>query len=297
MRRNVRHAEQFIKLLVRLLVHRQQGLLPRQVPLRLHPLTVPWLDSHAHLDDPDEPPERVDASLRQLVAAGWPGALTAGYGPERFARSREIATAWPMVRRAVGLHPEYLARLPDETARQHALKALRSELDHPTVGALGEIGLDRRYKDVWPLDAQLAYLELGLQEAKARRLPVVLHIVGWYGHALDMLRRVGVPHGGAVHRWSGPVELVPAFEALGLGIAVALEPRENPEKRHALVRAISADKLLLETDWPFLELSYAEAVVQMSHLGTQLAAWRGEAVETLHIRLAENARRLYHLAP
>lgn len=257
----------------------------------------PWLDSHAHLDDPDEPPERVHDALAKLVNDGWPGALTAGYGPERLARSRQIAETWPMVRRAVGMHPEYLARLPDDQAREGARVAMCAELSHPSVVALGEIGLDRRYKDIWPLAQQVLFLESGLQEAKVRRLPVVLHLVGWYGHALDVLRRIGVPFGGAVHRWSGPLELVPAFESLGLGIAVALEPRENPAKRRLLAQTIQADKLLLETDWPFLDLRYDEAVRQMTLLGAQLADWRGEAVDALQIRLAANTQKLYHLAP
>ncbi len=265
--------------------------------MRLQPLNAPWLDSHAHLDDPDEPPSRLHDALQRLVDAGWPGALTAGYGPERLARSRELAQRWPMLRRAVGMHPEYLARLPDDAARVRAQDALIAELGHPSVVALGEIGLDRRYKEVWPLPQQIAYLEAGLRLAQASGLPVVLHLVGWYGHALAALRRVGVPHGGAVHRWSGPLELVPAFEALGLGVAMALEPRENPEKRRQLAQTIAPDKLLLETDWPFRNLRYDDAVHQMAALGAQVAEWRAEPVDALQIRLAENARRLYHLAP
>jgi TatD DNase family protein len=263
----------------------------------MHALMGPWLDSHTHLDDPDEPRDRLDDSLRRLVAAGWRGALTAGYGPERFARSREVALDWPCVRRAIGMHPEYLARLSDDAARTAAYAAMCEELDGPSVIALGEIGLDRRYKDVWPLADQLRYLEHGLRVAAERQLPVVLHLVGWYGHALALLQRVGVPHGGAVHRWSGPVELIPAFEALGLGISVALEPRFQPERRRAVIQTIAKDKLLLETDWPYLDLAYDAAVVKMSDLGAQVAAWRGETAEDLHNQLAENAHRLYHLAP
>ncbi len=259
--------------------------------------SAPWLDSHTHLDDPDEPPERLHEAITRLVDAGWPGALTAGYGTERLVRSRELAERWPLIRRAVGMHPEYLAKLPDDRARERAHAAMCAELRHPSVVAVGEIGLDRRYKDIWPLAQQIVFLEAGLREAAARQLPVVLHLVGWYGHALDALRRVGVPFGGAVHRWSGPLELVPAFESLGLGIALALEPRENLAKRALLAQTIAADKLLVETDWPFRDLRYDEAVRQMAQLGAQVATWRGEAVAALHIRLAQNAQRLYHLAP
>ena len=258
---------------------------------------TPWLDSHAHLDDPDVPAPQLHDALQRLVDGGWPGTLTAGYGPERFEKSRQIAERWPLVRRAIGMHPEYLARLPDDHAREAARLAMCAELAHPSVVALGEIGLDQRYQKLWPLPAQLAYFEAGLREATLLRLPVVLHIVHWHGHALDLLRRVGVPFGGAVHRWSGPLELVPAYEALGLGIAMSLEPRENPDKRRRLAQTIAANRLLLESDWPFLSLSYDEAVAQMTQLGLQIADWRGESADDLQVRLAENARNLYHFAP
>ena len=261
-------------------------------------VTPPWLDSHAHLDDPDEPPARLDASLRALVEAGWPGTLTAGYGPERLARSRLLAEAWPThVSRAVGIHPEYLASCEDDRAREAAFAAMVAELDHPSVVALGELGLDRRYKDAWPLASQVAFFERGLHVARERRLPVVLHVVGWYGHALAALQRVGVVAGGAVHRWSGPVELVPQFTGMGLGIALALEPRSVPEKRAALARAIPADKLLLETDWPFLDLTYADAVTALADLAHDVATWRGIDTRTLRILVEANARRLYALRP
>jgi TatD DNase family protein len=258
---------------------------------------TPWLDSHAHLDDPDVPPHELHDSLQRLVDAGWPGTLTAGYGPERFEYSRQIAETWPMVRRAIGMHPEYLARLPDDHARDAAQRAMCAELAHPSVVALGEIGLDQRFQKLWPLSAQLHYFEAGLREAAARRLPVVLHIVRWHGHALELLRRVGVPFGGAVHRWSGPLELVPAYEALGLGIAMSLEPHETVEKRQRLAQTIAPNRLLLETDWPFLHLHYDEAVAQMTQLGTTIADWRGDDPAGLQVRLAENARNLYHFAP
>ena len=119
--------------------------------------------------------------------------------------------ATPRLWRAVGLHPEALAAGLGE----EAWELMTAELDAPGVVALGEIGLDRRYRDVLPLDVQLAWFRRGLELARARGLPVVLHLVGWHGHALELLRALPPP-GGVVHRWSGAVEMVPAFEALGL---------------------------------------------------------------------------------
>ena len=94
----------------------------------------------------------------------------------------------------------------------------------PGVVAVGEIGLDRRYRDVLPLEVQLAWFRRGLELARTRGLPVVLHLVGWHGHALELLRALPPP-GGVVHRWSGALELV---TLMSLGVSrnssTALQP-------------------------------------------------------------------------
>lgn len=242
------------------------------------------------------PADALHAALDRLTTQGWPGVLTAGYGPERFARSRELAERWPLIRRAVGLHPEHLAELT-EPQREQVFVQMEAELAHPSVVALGEIGLDKRYKLPMPLALQLTWFERGLLTATTHKLPVVLHIVGWHGHALDLLRRLGVPHGGAVHRWSGPLEMLKDFENLGLGISMSLEPRETPEKRQALAEQVRADRLLVETDWPFLRMDYAAAVEKMQEMAEKIAQWRQVPLDVLREQVEANARRLYHLEP
>ena len=251
-------------------------------------------DSHAHLDDPAIAPADLLAMLPALQ--GWLGAAIAGYGPERHAASRALCLGSPCLVRAVGLHPGWLAE-QDPSAREAGWQALLAEIDTQGVVAVGEIGLDRRERERFSLDDQRFWFERGLRLAAAHGLPVVLHVVGWHGHALELLRRVGVAQGGVVHRYSGPAELVPAFEALGLHLGFALEPREHPERRAAVVRAVADGRIVVETDWPFLSHGYAEAVTEMGRLVERLAAWRGEDAVVFAQRLADNAAALYRLAP
>lgn len=253
-------------------------------------------DSHAHLDDPDVAPGALLALLPTLQAQGWLGTAIAGYGPERHAAGRALCLGSPQIVRAVGLHPGWLAE-HDDPARQAAWHLMVEEVDSQGVVAIGEIGLDRRERERFPLAEQQAWFEKGLVLAAARRLPVVLHVVGWHGHALALLQRVGVAHGGVVHRYSGPPDLVPAFEALGLHLGFALEPREHPERRAAVVRAVAEGRIVVETDWPFLALGYVEAVAAMARLVEQMAAWRGEEVGVFAERLVANAAALYRREP
>lgn len=247
-------------------------------------------DSHVHLDDPEGSVEQILQELAGLQQ--WQGALTAGYGPERFAASRAICDRDPRVVRAVGLHPWWLAaRQPEE--REQGWRDLHDELRRGPVAALGEIGVDRGLRLRMGVDEQLAWMERGLRLARQLQLPVVLHIVGWYGKALALLTALGGPWPGVVHRWSGPVELVPAYTALGLHISLALEPRSDAAKRAAVAQAVPSARLLVESDWPFGDLTYTQAVDETRKLAQQMALWRQEPAEELLQKVRDNARSLY----
>jgi TatD DNase family protein len=247
-------------------------------------------DSHVHLDDPSWPVEQMLGELSNLTELD--GAMTAGYGPERFAASRAICAGDPRVVRSLGLHPWWLAgQTPAQ--RDQGWQALLDELDDGPAVALGEIGLDKGLRARLSLEDQLHWMERGLLLARERELPVVLHIVGWYGRALELLRRLGGPWPGVVHRWSGPVELVADFAALGLHISLALEPRSDLTKRAALARAIPRERLLVESDWPFGELTYPQAAVVTRKLAEQIAEWRNDHPEDLLKIVRQNGRSLY----
>lgn len=251
-------------------------------------------DSHAHLDDPAIAVPDMLAQLRQLP--DWQGALTAGYGPERFAASRALCAAEPRIARSLGLHPWWLA---EHTAVERALGWLEllAELQRGPAVAIGEIGLDKGLRDRLDLEEQIHWFERGLQLAAERELPVVLHIVGWYGRALEILRKVAPQWRGVVHRWSGPPELVGPYVALGLHLSLALEPRPNQAKRAVIARAVPLDRLLVESDWPFLQLDYPQALAATHQLLNEVAEWRGQDLALLQEAVYSNAQVVYRAAP
>ncbi len=247
-------------------------------------------DSHAHLDDPATAVAQMLALLGRLP--DWQGALTAGYGPERFVASRQLCAADPRIVRSLGLHPWWLAEHPAAHRELGWLKLLEELQSWPAV-ALGEIGLDKGLRERLDLDQQAHWFERGLRLAQQQRLPVVLHIVGWYGRALEILRQVAPQWRGVVHRWSGPPELVQPYADLGLHISLALEPRPNQVKRAVIAQVVPLERLLVETDWPFLDLSYSQALAAAQQLLSQVADWRGQDLALLQEAVYSNARALY----
>ena len=253
-------------------------------------------DSHVHLDDERHDLTAIDAMLGSLQKTSWVGAMIAGYGPERYARARWLCRRLPRLGRSVGLHPWWLgAHDRSEGDREAGWQALLDEItEHPPT-ALGEFGLDRNVRSRLPLDVQRYWLERGLVLAASHGLPMILHLVGWHGHALELLQGHGRPRLGVLHRYSGPLELVGPFEDLGLRLSFGLEVLARPAVFESIVRAVSTDRLLVETDWPGRSGDYPEAVERLSELVETIAAWRSVDAGTLGSLTVSNAVELYSL--
>ncbi len=252
----------------------------------------PLFDTHCHCDDPAWPTEAMVAGLQ--AAAGWLGAVTAGYGPQRFAASRTLCAAVPRLRRAIGLHPWWLAA-HSELEREQGLAALMAELALGDAVALGELGLDKNRRDQMCADDQMRWMRRELTVARDLGLPLVLHVVGWHGHAAETLRQVSANWQGVVHRFSGPPQAVAAYAQLGLCVSLALESRPNPVKQAAAVREADADSLMIETDWPFLDCDYPAAVTHLRALAGQIGQWRGQDPAQIIARSNANAARVFSL--
>ncbi len=243
-------------------------------------------DAHAHLDFPDFDEDR-DAVLERARKAGVRGVVVPGVNASGWARARRLGLPY-----CVGVHPEWLAR---DDREAHAIEAaLRA--DGGAVG-IGETGLDARI-DV-PSDRQLEVFEAHLRAAAARKLPVVLHVVGRHGAALAILER-HAPLRGMVHGFSGAGQVAQRYLRLGLHISFGgMVTRERATKTRAAARVVPAERLLVETDCPSMapvgapsqrnEPSFLPLVVKA------LAALRDEPAKVLGARTEANARALFAL--
>lgn len=209
------------------------------------------IDSHCHLDPGVYGgDDGVDATIARARAAGVSRMLTvgSGYGFESAERALAVARRHPDVRCSVGLHPHDAKELTE--ARLAALLALA---DAPEVLALGEMGLDFHY-DASPRDQQREAFRAQLRAARTRRLPVIIHDRDTEGETLRVLDEEDAwPTGVLYHCYTGDVAQMEAIVARGGYISIpGIVTFKNAATMQDVARETPADRLLLETDSPFL---------------------------------------------
>ncbi len=251
-----------------------------------------WVDAHTHLDLPAFDPDR-DAVWARARAAGVTGAVLCAADPARWdqlvATADRLGLPWTL-----GVHPWWCADLTPE-----AHDALLADLAaRPTPHGVGETGLDHgRARTEAARALQEHSLRAHLRLARARDVPVVLHVVRAYGPAARILREEGLPAaGGLVHSWSGDPDLVPKFVALGLHLSFSAALTRSSRIAEAL-RRTPADRLLLETDAPDQALTPGARgePADLVALAQVAASIRGESATKLLDRAAGQARRLFPL--
>lgn len=201
-------------------------------------------DSHAHYDDARFDEDR-DALLSSLPGKGVCGIIDIGCDLESSRKAVALAEKYPYVWAAVGYHPEQAALRTDEGVAE-----LRQLLSHPKVVAIGEIGLDY----YWPEpdhETQKRVLIEQLELARELQKPVILHVRDASEDSLTILK--AHPVQGVMHCFSGSPET--AREVLKLGLYIGFTgvlTFKNARKPVEACAAVPLDRLLLETDCPYM---------------------------------------------
>lgn len=206
-----------------------------------------FVDSHAHLDSFEaELPEVLDraekAGLTHLITIG----ASDGLGPNH--RAVEIAAAHPHVFAVVGVHP-HDAKLVDEAA----LKEIETLAAHEKVVAIGETGLDYHY-DHSPREKQVEAFRDFLRLARKLKKPIVVHTREADEETVKILREERAASiGGIIHCFTGGDLLADA--AIDLGFYVSFSgviTFRNADPLRAIAKRLPKDRVLLETDCPYL---------------------------------------------
>jgi TatD DNase family protein len=274
------------------------------------PISGPLVDTHCHLDLRQFDGDR-HVVIARAAAAGVEIIVNPAIDLESCRRVLALAERYPHIRAAVGVHPNECADFAGEDVTQ-----LRELARHPKVVAIGEIGLDYYWKKV-PHDQQQRALRVQLAVAAEFGLPVILHSRNAGDDAAgqctaDLLWELEqwVPAArnkrgqdvilGVWHAFSGDLaETQMAYDlglVLGLGGPVTFQ---NARRLHALVPQLRLDRLMLETDAPYLaphphrgqrnEPQYIPLIAQ------SLAELYGVPVETMAARTTATARRCFQL--
>jgi TatD DNase family protein len=258
-------------------------------------MSVELFDTHAHLHFPDFDADRAEM-LARARQAGVTRILTIGTEVPTSRAALALAEHEADVWAAAGVHPHDAADAGAETIAEieHLASAAR-------VVAVGEIGLDF-FRNLSPRDAQERVFRELIGVARRVRKPVVVHCRDAHAEVLAILAEERVAEvGGIMHCFSGDVAI--ARRCLDLGLLVSLAgPVTYPNARALpdVARFVPSDRLVIETDCPFLPpQGYRGKRNEPAYLvltAARVAELRGEPVEELGRCASDNARRLLGLA-
>jgi TatD DNase family protein len=212
------------------------------------PTAPSLIDSHCHLADPDFDSDR-DEVVARAREVGVASMLVVGVmdASGRHRRALELAAAHGFDC-AVGIHP-HEARLADEPAYEELADLARAR----RILAIGEVGLDFHY-DLSPRDVQEEAFRRQIRLAREARLPIVVHTREAEARTVAILREEHADDvGGVVHCFSGSADLARAAIELGMFVSfsgIVTFPRA--EALRAIARDVPVDRLLIETDAPYL---------------------------------------------
>lgn len=253
------------------------------------PAALRLFDTHAHLDDEAFDTDRVQV-IDDLAGHGVALCLCAAADMESSARAVALAQDHSFLVASVGVHPHSAHDLSAEELAQIAAWTA-----HPKVVAIGEIGLDYHY-DFQPRDVQMRCFEQQLALARQTGRPAIYHIREAWGDTLPLVRRGIAP--GVMHCFSGSVEV--ARECLDHGLYISLAGPitfKNAHNLHEVARYVPADRLLVETDSPYLSPEPVRGrrnePAHVRHTAAAVAALRGVSTEELAQTCFDNGCRLF----
>ncbi|MEJ2470541.1 MAG: TatD family hydrolase [Desulfuromonadales bacterium] len=247
-------------------------------------------DTHIHLDLLPHP----ERQLREARTAGIDHWVVPGVSPQGWPEIMRMAETFPGVLAAPGVHPQAADRFSDED-----LTTLRQLLASPAVVAIGEVGLDGTLDIPWSVQEEVFVHMIRL--ARELRKPLLIHTRKSIDRTLTLLERENAAEvGGIVHAFSGSLEtahrIINAGFCLGIGGVITWS---NARRLPDVVRQVSAEVLLLETDAPDLtpapHRGQPNRPVYLTSIAAAVAQLRQQTVAEIITRTTANARRIFQL--
>ena len=255
------------------------------------------VDTHVHINF-----DAYDAD-RDDVAAAWRSAGVAHLvhscvDPSEFGKIQAIAQRYPEVSIAVGLHPLDMDKWTPNTAAQ--IRACASS--DSKVVAIGETGLDFFKAD--DKDVQKAAFLAQIEIARSLDLPVIIHCRDAAEEMATLLETVFSKRGsvkGVMHCWTGTPEETQRFLDLGFFVSFSgIVTFKSAQQVKASAKMVPSDRLLIETDCPFLSPVPQRKVKRnqpafVRHVAEYVAELRNVSLETLAAQTTRNAQQLFQL--
>lgn len=251
------------------------------------------VDSHCHLEFPALASE-IDAVMARARAAGVGVCISISTKLETFPRVRDIAARFDDVWCSVGVHPHEAAVEPLRDAAP-----LIERADDPKVVGIGETGLDYFYLHS-PRAAQAANFRAHIEAACRTKLPLIVHTRDAEDDTVAILRDEMAKGAftGVLHCFTGSKMLAEAALDLGFYISVSgIATFKNSEALRAVLKEVPLDRLLVETDAPYLapapHRGKRNEPAFVVHTAATLAELKSVAAEELARATTENFFRLF----
>ncbi len=212
---------------------------------------IRYIDTHFHALHMQARGIPMPDKITELYQEGFIGGIDAGTHYSDIQERHELLKAFPGIYLSGGIHPGSLTREPLEQLAS-GMEALYQAAQSGLIRFIGECGIDL-YRDPDSLRSQEELFMLHVKAAAELNLPIIIHNREADSEILTLLRESPPPRGGIMHCFSSDARFAGAVQELGLHISFAgnITYRKNTYLAEA-IRCVSADRLLLETDSPFL---------------------------------------------
>jgi len=251
-------------------------------------------DTHVHLNA-EQFEEDLTEVIDRALEAGVERMLVVGFDRPTIQKAMELVEAYDFLYASVGWHPVDAIDMTDED-----LLWIEELSVHPKVVALGEMGLDY-YWDKSPKEVQKEVFRRQIQLAKKVKLPIIIHNREATADIITILKEEGAEEvGGIMHCFSGSAET--AMECIKLNFLISLGGPvtfKNAKKPKEVAKEVPLDKLLIETDCPYLaphpyrgkrnEPAYVRLVAE------QIAQLKEIPVEEVERITTENAKKIFDI--
>ncbi|MBG9447894.1 hydrolase TatD [Cytobacillus firmus] len=251
-----------------------------------------FFDTHAHLNA-EQYNEDLQEVIDRALSEGISNIVVVGFDRPTIEKAMELTEKYEFIYASVGWHPVDAIDMTEED-----LLWIEELSSHPKVVALGEMGLDY-YWDKSPKDIQKEVFRKQIRLAKKVKLPIVIHNRDATADIVEILKEEGAGEvGGIMHCFSGSPEI--AQECVDMNFYISLGGPvtfKNAKKPKEVADVIPLEKLLIETDCPYLtphphrgkrnEPSYVKLVAE------QIAEIKGLSTEEVAQATTENAKKLF----
>lgn len=251
------------------------------------------IDSHCHLDFPELAGDE-EAVLARARMAGVGGMLTIGTRLDQFERVRAIAERHGNIWCSVGVHP-HEAKEEGQRTPDRLIEATR----HPKVVGIGETGLDFYYEHS-PRDEQAESFRAHIAASRTTGLPLIVHTRDADRETIDILEEEAGKGSfpGLIHCFSSGAEVARHALALGLYISISgIVTFKAAENLRTIVRDIPLDRLLVETDSPYLapipKRGKTNEPAYVAHTAAKVAELKGMGIAELEAATTANFFRLF----